>query len=223
MKIHNWYLSFSLALFLGAALGCGDLGSGTLSIGAPGDDATVTDDDDTVTDDDDTATDDDDTVTDDDDTVTDDDDDDDDDGDDDDTAPGQDHELTGDYDGEIWMFIEMPSGGGPGGGGGDDEPACIGDAELDIDKDGDFTVEADCTITWLSLTYSFEVEGTVSGSLQFVGEATESNSWTNDVSHYESLGWVKEGDKVLIEWEGVTPGQGRTSRPYLGQGWFRLD
>jgi hypothetical protein len=118
------------------------------------------------------------------------------------------------------MFIETLSGGG---GGGDDEPACIGDAELDIDKDGDFTVEGDCTITWLSFTYSFEVEGTVSGSLQFVGEATESNSWTSAVSHYESLGWVEEGDKVLIEWEGVTPGQGRTSRPYLGQGWFRLD
>jgi hypothetical protein len=214
-----------LIVLLCSAWGCGDLGSGTLSVGTLGDDDTVADDDDTVADDDDddTVADDDDTVADDDDTVADDDDTV---ADDDDTTPAQDHELEGDYEGSIWMLIDMPSGGGgggPGGGGGGDEPTCEGDAELEVDADGDFSVVGDCTITALWLTYSFEIVGTVSGSLQFVGEATESNSWTSEVSHYKSLGWVEEGDKVLIQWEGDTPGQGRSSRPYVGQGWFRLD
>jgi len=219
MKISDWYLTSCLVLFVALMWGCGDLGSGTLSIGAPDDDDTTADDDDTTADDDDTTADDDDTTADDDDTTADDDDDDD---DDDDTVPGQDHELTGDYEGSILMFIETPGGGPGGGGGGGGDPTCSGDAELEVEDDGEFSVEGECTIGWLSLTYSFELEGTVSDSLQFVGEATETNSWTNDVSHYESLGWIEDGEKILIEWDGQTPGQGGASRPYLGQAWFRV-
>jgi len=112
------------------------------------------------------------------------------------------------------MVIDTP-------GGNDDEPTCTGEAELEVESDGRFNAEADCLISWLNLTYSFELEGTVSSSNQFVGAVTETNSWTGDVSTYEAVGWLKD-QKIYLEWDGDTPGAGRTSRPYAGSFWFSL-
>jgi len=218
MKIHNNQIPiFLLLLLLGSA--CGDLGSGTLNFGGSDDDDDTSGDDDDTSgdDDDDTSGDDDDASGDDDDASGDDDTSG---GDDDDTPPGSDHELSGDYEGEVWMMIDAPSGGG-GGGGDDEEPTCRGEAGLEVEADGRFSTEAECRINWLNLTYSFELEGTVSSSNQFVGEVSERNSWTEDVSHYETFGWLKEG-KIFLEWDGATPGVGRASRPYTGLFWFSL-
>jgi hypothetical protein len=215
------FLLVVLPLALGFGLvACNGLPTGTLLIGAGGDD-----DDSIAGGDDDTAGGDDDTAGGDDDTVGDDDDDDDTAGgdDDDDTAGGDDddvsgeHELTGDYEGEFVMSIDLPGGGDAL------EEACEGRIWLEVEDDGSYSGVADCeSLLWGAPDYEFELEGSVTTSLQFNGVVTGSNSWSGQVDESPSIGYIKV-DLIKIEWQGMTPGQGQMARSYAGVGWMELD
>jgi hypothetical protein len=231
MKISKSLDCVLLALVVFALLGCNDLGSGTLLLGggsgddddtASGDDDTASGDDDTASGDDDTASGDDDTASGDDDTAS---------GDDDDTAPGDDdtvpgddddgpdgpHQLTGDYEGDFLMFVDLP------GGGQNLEEACEGEVELEIEPDGRYEAWAECEwMVWGGPDYEFQLEGTVTTSLQFNGEVYGSNSWNQEVGQSTSIGYIKDG-YIKLQWDGVTPGQGQLSRPYEGVAWMEVD
>ena len=185
MRSIHWLLTLLLLL-----AGC-NLATGSMTISTVG----AGDDDDSA------AGDDDDSVGDDDDSVGDDDDDDD---DDDAWSP------TGDYAGDMTLFII----GGRGG----DEPACEAEIDLEVD-DGALRGETDCEIFGF-LSVAISLEGTVDDEGAVAGTVVQSTDYTED--EFELEGEITEGGEMTLGWQGVVQ-MGPGDRDVIGEVYAELD